>query len=386
MFLVHIPTHFTLQGANSHGQLGLATVSEQVEKPTKVEINFFNKDHSVKQISCGGGHTLLLDSDGGLYSCGWNIKEQLGKAKETSIFERVWNLSGVTFTNIACGWDFSCGVTDSQLLFVWGSNSHGQLGLPKNHFSDPVKPTRLQVNACAVSMGLRHTAIINSKGEVWITGCGKHGQLGLGPDMLSSDRFLQVPKIGSISHISCGQNHTIGWSSEEHALYVWGDNKHGQLLLSSDKYKKIYVPQKIDIDVKQEVKKLLSGWTNALLWLENGELLTWGRNSYGQLGTEAPFVGKIIHVNLPGWFKKYLRLVSKVMDDGRWTSNIVKLILQTFLFQKAELSKMLHWVQSTLFVWPLTTPYGLGGGMNMPILAQVGKRTFSNLLEFILVV
>lgn len=309
MFLDVIRTRFTFQGANSHGQLGEAIVSEQVEKPTKVEMNFFNKKQGVKQISCGGGHTLLLDSDGGLYSCGWNIKQQLGKENETSNFERVWNLSGVTFTNIACGWDFSCGVTDSQLLFVWGSNSKGQLGLPKNHFSDPVKPMRLQVNACAVSMGLRHTAILNSKGEVWVTGCGKHGQLGLGPDKLSSDRFLQVPKIGCISHISCGQNHTICWSSEEHALYVWGDNKHGQLLLSSDKYKKIYIPQKIDIDVKQAVKKLLCGWTNVLLWLENGALLTWGRNSYGQLGTEAPFEGKIIHVKLPGWFHFYYILL-----------------------------------------------------------------------------
>lgn len=254
----------------------------------------------MQQIACGGGHSLLLDNEGKLYSCGWNTKQQSGKKNETHSFERVWNLSGVTFTNIACGWDFSCGVTDSQLLFVWGSNSYGQLGLPKEHFSDPTKPVRLQVNACAVSMGLRHTAIINSKGEVWVTGCGKHGQLGLGPEVLSSDRFQCVQKTGKISHVACGQNHTIAWSSEDHALYVWGDNKHGQLLLGADKFKKIFVPQRIDIDVKQGVKKLLSGWTNALLWLDNGELLTWGRNNCGQLGTEDPFIGKIIHVHLAG--------------------------------------------------------------------------------------
>ncbi|XP_049881481.1 uncharacterized protein LOC126377711 [Pectinophora gossypiella] len=285
-------------GANSHGQLGLGTVSEQVDKPTVVNTEFLCAN-SIKQISCGGGHTLLVDSAEKLFSCGWNSKRQVGE-NETNEFERIWPLSGITFTNIACGWDFSCGVTNSQLLLVWGSNSNGQLGLPKEHFPEPQKPVRLQVNACAVSMGLRHTAIINSKGDVWVTGCGKHGQLGLGKDILSSDRFQQVPKIGRISHVACGQNHTISWSSEEHALYVWGDNRHGQLLLGAEKFKKIFVPQKIDIDVKRNVKKLLSGWTNALLWLENGELLTWGRNNYGQLGTDEPFVGKIVRVKLPG--------------------------------------------------------------------------------------
>lgn len=287
------------QGANSHGQLGQGIVSEQVETPTTTTVEPLHCD-MIKQIACGGGHTLMLDGEGKLYSCGWNNKRQCGKDNETNKFERNWTLSGIKFINIACGWDFSCGVTDSNFLFVWGSNSNGQLGLPKDHFPEYVKPIRLQVNACAVSMGLRHTAIVNSKGEVWVTGCGKHGQLGMGNDKLSNDRFEQVQKVGKISHIACGQNHTVTWCSEEKCLYVWGDNKHGQLLLSTDRYKKIFTPQKIDIDVKQEVKKLISGWTNVLLWLENGTLYTWGRNNYGQLGTEDPFVGKIVQVRLPG--------------------------------------------------------------------------------------
>ncbi|XP_047515346.1 secretion-regulating guanine nucleotide exchange factor-like isoform X1 [Pieris napi] len=283
-------------GANSHGQLGLNVISEQVNAPTKITRDFWSK---TKQVACGGGHTLLLDDEGKLFACGWNVKKQLGLVDEAIYFERVWCLSGINFTNISCGWDFSCGVTDEKYLFVWGSNSHGQLGLPKEHFSDAVKPVRLQVNACSVSMGLRHTAIINSKGEVWTTGCGKHGQLGLGPHILISDRFQKVPLTSMVTHIVCGQNHTLAWSSDEKALYVWGDNKHSQLLLASDKYKKVYKPQKIDIDVKKKVKRLLSGWTNALLWLEDGQLLAWGRNNYGQLGTNEPFEGKIIHIKLP---------------------------------------------------------------------------------------
>lgn len=277
--------------------MGLGTISEQVEKPTNVTIDFYKCD--VKQISCGGAHTLLLDTDGRLFSCGWNSKLQLATETEANTFQRTWPLSGIIFTNIACGWDFSCGVTDDHFLFVWGSNSHGQLGLPKEHFSACVKPIRLQVKASVVSMGLRHTAIINTKGEVWITGCGKYGQLGLGKDIQSVDRFTQVTNIGKMSHIACGQKHTVAWSTDENALYVWGDNKHGQLVLNSEKYNKIFTPQKIDIDVRQPVKKLLTGWTNVLLWLEDGRLYTWGRNNYGQVGGN-DFVGQKTLIKLPG--------------------------------------------------------------------------------------
>ncbi|KAL4712992.1 hypothetical protein ACJJTC_012062 [Scirpophaga incertulas] len=212
----------------------------------------------------------------------------------------MWILSGIKFIKITCGWNFSCGVTDDNFLFVWGSNKYGELGLPKEHFPQEVKPVRLQVNAFDVSMGLRHSAIINSKCEVWITGCGRHGQLGLGPTVLSSDRFQRVPRLGKISHIACGQNHTTAWSSDENAIYVWGDNRHGQLLLNIEKYKKVFTAQKIDIDIKHKVKKLLSGWTNTLLWLENGQLITWGNNNYGQLGIDECFVGKMKRIILPG--------------------------------------------------------------------------------------
>ncbi|XP_068620945.1 secretion-regulating guanine nucleotide exchange factor-like isoform X2 [Battus philenor] len=287
----------------------MGLINEQVEKPTVVALpDFCNK---IKQISCGGGHSLLLDEEGKLYSCGWNLNGQVGlentTVKTLETFERVWCLSGIKFTNICTGWNFSCAVSDDNFLFVWGSNNNGQLGLPKLQFSEIKKPIRLQVNAHAVSMGLRHSAIINSKGEVWVTGCGKQGQLGLGKEVLFSDKFQKVNDIGKISHIACGQNHTIAWSTEENMLYVWGENKHGQLLLRSSNnnkqnmwVKNIYEPQKIDIDVRQKVKKLLSGWTNIVLLLDNGTILTWGRNNYFQLGTEEPFIGKLIHIQLPG--------------------------------------------------------------------------------------
>lgn len=173
------------------------------------------------------------------------------------------------------------------------------------------------MKAQAISMGLRHSAIINSKGEVWVTGCGKFGQLGLGKDVLSVDRFTIVNNIGKMSHIACGQKHTVAWSSDENALYVWGNNNHGQLVLNTEKYSKIFTPQKIDIGVKQTVKSILTGWTNVLLWLENGTLFTWGRNNYGQIGSNDS-VGLKTLIKLPGMYYSTFHQYLKVTLNNKY--------------------------------------------------------------------
>ncbi|GBP69986.1 Ultraviolet-B receptor UVR8 [Eumeta japonica] len=267
-------SHLWSWGANSHGQLSQGLINEQIDQPTKI-VQTFN----IKKISCGGGHTLLIDVDGKIYSCGWNHKGQLASEVECCEFQRIWGLSGIKFINIATGWDFSCAVTDDKFLFVWGCNSHGQLGLPKDHFYENVKPVRLHVNACAVAMGLRHSVIINSKGEVWATGCGKYGQLGLGPEKLKTDRFEPVTKVKGISHIACGQNHTIAWSSQEKALYVWGDNRHR----------------------KRQPKDIALGSEHTICLATDNTFWAWGWNEHGNTGTgsdDAIFEPKLVQIEL----------------------------------------------------------------------------------------
>jgi len=115
-------------GANSHGQLGLGTNSEQECVPIEVSDH---PDLDQVNIVGGGGHTLLADKGGRLFVTGWNKAGQLGlgHTKETTLFTQVEFQERVEL--LAAGWDFSLLTTETGDVYSCGSNAFGQLGKAK---------------------------------------------------------------------------------------------------------------------------------------------------------------------------------------------------------------------------------------------------------------
>lgn len=123
-------------GANSHGQLGLGTTSEQEGDPVTV------KDHPVLdgvEIVGGGGHSLLCDRDGRVFATGWNKAGQLGLGHTEAVtsFTMVDMIEKII--SMATGWDFSLLLAECGEVFVAGSNSFGQLGMDDEKMKNVVK-------------------------------------------------------------------------------------------------------------------------------------------------------------------------------------------------------------------------------------------------------
>lgn len=77
-------------GSNNYGQLGLGVKNEQFEYPKKIDLP--SSIFGVQRLGTGGGHTLILDESGKVFSTGWNIKGQLGLGTDDvskSVFSRV---------------------------------------------------------------------------------------------------------------------------------------------------------------------------------------------------------------------------------------------------------------------------------------------------------
>lgn len=241
------------------------------------------------QIAGGGGHTLILDTLGHVYCCGWNNKGQLGLSDDCVKFQQIEILKGFKVVQISCGWDFSMAVTDCGQLFVWGNNSFTQLGLSKSITCTGI-PSLLQVSQKLatgfkeVSCGLRHTAMITKDDGVIVAGTGSKGQLGLG-DNYNDDNYLSIsklPNVEDVKSVACGENHSVALRSDG-TVFCWGDNKFGQL------GQEITVPSSfvpIEVLNHEGLAKVYAGWTHTAALTDKGEVYNWGRNHYGQLGCE----------------------------------------------------------------------------------------------------
>ena len=125
---------FWAWGANNYGQLGLGSLTEQENRPVMVRALPLEPGDIVR-VAGGGGHTLLLDRAGAVYSSGWNSVGQLGlgHTQPVSVFTKVDSFCD-NIVEIAAGWDFSIFLTEHGEVFTCGNNSFGQLGSLQNRF------------------------------------------------------------------------------------------------------------------------------------------------------------------------------------------------------------------------------------------------------------
>jgi len=136
----------------------------------------------------GGEHALIRASDGRLFAFGGNLHGQLGLGGGGLDFiphpTMVHALNGRQITRMACGLRHSC-VLDSQgVLFSFGDNSQGQLGIGDTMSrSTPTAINDYRSPIVYVACGAQHTLIIRGgmeSGRIEACGANHFGQCGCG--------------------------------------------------------------------------------------------------------------------------------------------------------------------------------------------------------------
>ncbi|XP_030879469.1 probable E3 ubiquitin-protein ligase HERC3 [Leptonychotes weddellii] len=220
----------------SLGQPGISTNLQGIV--AEPQVCGFISDRSVKEVACGGNHSVFLLEDGEVYTCGLNTKGQLGHEREGNKPEQIGALADQHIVHVACGESHSLALSDRGQLFSWGAGSDGQLGLMTTE--DSVAVPRLiqklnQQTILQVSCGNWHCLALAADGQFFTWGKNSHGQLGLGkefPSQASPQRVRSLEGI-PLAQVAAGGAHSFALSLSG-AVFGWGMNNAGQLGLSDE--------------------------------------------------------------------------------------------------------------------------------------------------------
>ncbi|KAL4693416.1 hypothetical protein H8957_002660 [Semnopithecus entellus] len=271
----------------SLGQPGISTNLQGIV--AEPQVCGFISDRSVKEVACGGNHSVFLLEDGEVYTCGLNSKGQLGHEREGNKPEQIGALADQHIIHVACGESHSLALSDRGQLFSWGAGSDGQLGLMTTE--DSVAVPRLiqklnQQTILQVSCGNWHCLALAADGQFFTWGKNSHGQLGLGkefPSQASPQRVRSLEGI-PLAQVAAGGAHSFALSLSG-AVFGWGMNNAGQLGLSDEKDRES--PCHVKLLRTQKVVYISCGEEHTAVLTKSGGVFTFGAGSCGQLGHDS---------------------------------------------------------------------------------------------------
>lgn len=232
-------------GSNRQGQLGVLARRQgeapmtdkelrgKFLEPTLIMMPRDSPDHptstpEITDMACGQNHSLVLFSDGSVYSSGLNKYGQLGPQLGSTLshdfrigFERVQGLPFVD--SISCGWNHNAAMDTRPLhakgrtiIYLWGRGDHGQLGngVPVvsvdvdwsgNNIGPQSGIVQVQIPAAhdgsqdeneeiiAYCCGSEHTLAMTRSGDYYAWGWNEHGNCGSSHDTATTEDLRDVP-------------------------------------------------------------------------------------------------------------------------------------------------------------------------------------------------
>jgi X-linked retinitis pigmentosa GTPase regulator len=170
---------------------------------------------------------LALSTDGRLFSWGKNEFGQLGLGNKTQELKvnfpnkiAITNSNNFEISEIFCG-EEHCGFTNNKKeAFIWGYGNDGRLGNKKNmNLNTPskllIEDKNIEIKK--IACGGHHTAILSDKGDLYMCGNGRDGELGNGNILQSASVSRNYPifvyhfKLSNekVVDVSCGSSHTL---------------------------------------------------------------------------------------------------------------------------------------------------------------------------------
>ncbi|KFD58791.1 hypothetical protein M514_00484 [Trichuris suis] len=249
-------------GSNEYGQCGRSIIENEDYTRSSISHKIDGLPSDVTEVVCGMDHTIIVDTNGKVYTFGCGLDGQLGYKSSWSNWQPTLvegDIKNERIVQVSCGADSVLALSDKGEVFCWGNSECRQFGsvttdmqvFEPRHLNLKIGPVR------QVASGGSSCAVLTESGHIYAWG---YGPLGLGPEQLfkGSRTLLPPPLFGANEfreniypqRLFAGLMHYAVINSKGE-LYMWGRNKFGNLGLGHARYQ--YFPFKVSVncDVRQ---------------------------------------------------------------------------------------------------------------------------------------
>lgn len=278
-------------GRNHGGQLG-GDPGEDSAAPRRVV-----GVPAAARLAVGSAHGCALTVDGAVWCWGSNLRGQLGVGYGNTgplVPTPVNGLVGVV--SLAAGASHTCAVTNEGQALCWGDNSRGQLGgdaisnawlpAPVTDLTDAATVTVGGDDDCPFTCATTDSRV----GLCW--GCNANGALGRGVpltppwDARPEAVHTQSDECVSLAMILGGGSHACGRTVDDE-LCCWGSNDVGQLGLGlTESLLATARVLEYPLGTSAAWEAVGLGGRHGCAVLQDGPLMCWGANYFGQLGDD----------------------------------------------------------------------------------------------------
>jgi len=275
-------------GGGEYGQLGLGHRNDQPDKP--VQIRTLNET-KVKGVFAARRHSVVLDSEGQVFSFGSGEDGKLGHGNELDqlVPKQITAIRNCRVVNVSCGAHHTLLVTDSGRLFSFGFAACGQLG--HGDQTNRAVPTEVRslsnerVVNCAA--GAHHSLAVTDRGGVYSFGLGHTGQLGHGEENTQLITYQLTPKrvrsIQGIKIVSAAAGFFNSLLvSDDGQLFTFGSGGNGKLG-HGDQANQL-LPKRVLSLASQRVVQASAGPCHTLALTDRGKVFSFGNPQCGRLG------------------------------------------------------------------------------------------------------
>jgi len=318
-------------GNNTFSQLGIENIAF-ADTPQLMQTSINN----LQSLALGGRHTIALNHEGKLWAWGDNTFGQTGTGRLDPVqtpIQLTYNNNNQPLNPIraiSAGRFHSVALDHTDAVWAWGQNNWGQLGNgTQNMHSLPIQVLDADggpfQGVVAIASGENFVLALTNDGLVWAWGENSFGQLGVPRE----EKSIQYPHLIELKTpcraIAAGHQHALALTTDGHVM-AWGNNIYGQLGIGN--YTSTHTPTKVTLENEKipldHVESIAAGDDHSMAILDNGHVMLWGKNSSGQLGDSTPTARNYpvdLHDNTPdGFYNAFTLLEDHDAIPFEWMS------------------------------------------------------------------